>query len=86
MKELEKFFKALANRRRLSIVKFLKSQKEASVGQIADSIHLSFKATSKHLNILAHVDLVEKEQRSLTVFYRLADRQSPIIKIILTIL
>lgn len=72
MKELEKIFKALANRRRLAILQFLKKNKEASVGTIARAIKLSVKATSKHLGILSAVDIVEKEQRRLLVFYRLA--------------
>ena len=77
MKDLEKILKALANRRRLSILKFIKSEREASVGQIADNIRLSFKATSKHLNILAHADLVDKEQIGLTVLYHINQNQKP---------
>lgn len=73
MKELEKPLKALANRRRLAIVKYLKQNREASVGEIAGAIKLSFRATSKHLGILAAADILDKEQRSLTVYYRLAN-------------
>jgi len=83
MKDLEKILKALANRRRLSILKLLKNQREASVGDIADNIRLSFKATSKHLNILAHEDLLDREQRSLTVYYRLNPNQKSFIKLLL---
>ena len=72
MKELERQLKALANRRRLAIVKFLKKEKEATVGDIAETIMLSFKATSKHLGVLAAVDIVDKEQRSLQMWYRLS--------------
>ncbi|MBI4132572.1 MAG: winged helix-turn-helix transcriptional regulator [Candidatus Sungbacteria bacterium] len=72
MKELEKPLKAFANRRRLAIVKYLKQNREASVGEIAGAIKLSFRATSKHLSILAAADILDKEQRSLTVYYRLA--------------
>jgi len=72
MKDLEKVIKALANRRRLSILKYLKGVKEAPVGEIAGEIHLSFRATSKHLGIFTAADLVEKDQRSLQVFYRLS--------------
>ena len=72
MKELEKVFKALGNRRRLIILKYLKEKKEAPVGEIAHEIRLSFKATSKHLGILAAADIVDKEQRSAQVFYRLS--------------
>lgn len=72
-KELERTLKALANRRRLSIVKYLKVEKQASVGDIAEEIRLSFKATSKHLGILSAAGITDREQRSLQMFYRLAE-------------
>ena len=72
MKELERMLKALANRRRLAILQYLKRHREASVGEVADVIKLSLKATSKHLSILAACDLVDKDQRSLQMFYRLS--------------
>lgn len=71
-RETERTLKALANRRRLAIVWFLTKQKEASVGDIAEKIHLSLKATSKHLGILASVGIVDRDQRSLQMFYRLS--------------
>lgn len=71
-KEVERILKALANKRRLAIIKYLRSNRRASVGDIAEAIKLSFKATSKHLLILDHVDLVEKEQIGLTVIYFLS--------------
>jgi DNA-binding transcriptional ArsR family regulator len=86
MNDLEKKFKALANRRRLAILSYLKKHKEASVAEIADVIKLSFKATSKHLNILNAVGIAEKDQRSLYVFYclnpNLESRLRKIIKLI----
>ncbi|MBP6905035.1 MAG: winged helix-turn-helix transcriptional regulator [Candidatus Pacebacteria bacterium] len=69
-KHLEKILKALANKRRLSILKYLKSKPRASVGTIAGAIKLSFKSTSKHLSVLANVELLEKEQVGLTVYYK----------------
>ena len=78
MKELERILKALANKRRLAIVQYLKKNNEANVGDIAETIKLSFKATSKHLGILAAADIVEKEQRSLQMWYSLAKKQKPI--------
>jgi DNA-binding transcriptional ArsR family regulator len=86
MKDLEKNLKALANKRRLAILKYLKKNREAPVGEIAHEINLSFKATSKHLGILFAIDIIEKEQRDLQVFYRLAITQKPITKHILTLL
>ena len=86
MRELEKVLKALANRRRLAILKYLKNHKEAPVGEIASEIKLSFKATSKHLSVLSAVDIVDRDQRSLRMFYRLAANQKPAVKRILDLL
>ncbi|MBI2582773.1 winged helix-turn-helix transcriptional regulator [Candidatus Azambacteria bacterium] len=86
MKDLEKSLKALANRRRLAIITYLKKHREAPVKEVAGAIRLSFKATSKHLNILAGVDILEKDQRSLQMFYRLAPTQKPGIKHIIYLL
>ena len=72
-KELERILKALANRRRLAIMRVLKRDREAPVGDIAAEIHLSFRSTSKHLGVLFAADNLEKDQRSLQIFYRLAE-------------
>ena len=86
IREVEKVLKALANRRRILIVKYLHHTKRAVVGAVAEDIKLSFKATSKHLLILSAADVVEKEQIGLTVEYRLTEPPSPIIKTIFTVL
>lgn len=75
MKDLERILKALANKRRLAILAYLKKHKEASVGDIAGGIRLSLKATSKHLAILSAVDVLDREQRRLQMFYRLSPSQ-----------
>jgi len=85
-KELEKVLKALANKRRVAILKYLKHEGRASVGNIAAAIKLSFKATSKHLMILSNVDIVEKEQKSLTMFYFLPQKSHPVVAKLLSIL
>ncbi|QQG45078.1 MAG: winged helix-turn-helix transcriptional regulator [Candidatus Sungiibacteriota bacterium] len=84
MKKFERILKGLANHRRLAILKFLHKTKEANVSEIAGVIGLSFKATSKHLNILANLDIVEKQQRSLEMFYRLARKFPPMAKNVIT--
>lgn len=70
--EIERQLKPLANRRRLAILKVLRKRGEESVGDIAEAIRLSFTSTSKHLTILERTGFVEKEQRSLNVYYRIA--------------
>ena len=77
MRNLEKTMKALANRRRLGIVKPLKKDGAVSVADIAREIGLSFKATSKHLGVLKAADIVESDQRSVRVFYHLVSAQKP---------
>ncbi|OGY97765.1 MAG: hypothetical protein A3A43_01855 [Candidatus Liptonbacteria bacterium RIFCSPLOWO2_01_FULL_56_20] len=86
MRELEKQLKALANRRRLAILKYLKTRREAPAGEIADEIDLSLKATSKHLGVLAALDIVERDQRSSQMFYRLAPRHMLATQRILSLL
>ena len=71
MKNLEKILKGLANKRRLAIIKLLLKNKELTVADIAEKIRLSFKATSKHLQILRQLDIVDKKQISLNVYYYL---------------
>lgn len=85
-KQLEKILKALANRRRIMILKFIKKSSRASVGEVADAIKLSFKATSKHLMILANADVLEKEQVSLTMLYFLPKNNNPVISKFLSII
>ena len=85
-KILERNFKALANKRRLAILKALKNRRRASVGLIAEDIRLSFKATSKHLNILYAAGIVEKEQESLTVYYNLSNKILEPVRSALTLL
>jgi len=86
MRELEKQLKALANRRRLAILKYLKDKGEASVMDIAKEINLSFKATSKHLGVLATRDVIDREQRGPQMFYSLADKQNSLTKHLLSLL
>jgi len=86
MKDLERILKAFANKRRLAILEYLKKNKEANVGEIAEEIELSLKSTSRHLAVLSGADIVEKEQRSLMVFYKIAPQQKVASKHILSLL
>lgn len=86
IKETERILKALANRRRLAIVHHLRTSKENGVGVIAENIKLSFKATSKHLGILAAADIVGREQVGLAMNYYLTQPPHPLTKTILSVL
>ncbi len=85
-KELERILKALANKRRLAILSYLKKVPEASVSEIAGEINLSLKAPPKHLTIMDVVDIIEKEQRSLQMYYSLSKEQTSAAKSILFLL
>jgi len=83
VKTLERQCKALANERRLLILKELKRRHTASVGALAKVIHISLKATSKHLAILKAADILESRKRGLTVFYRLSlDQHAPVSQVL----
>ncbi len=86
MKDTEKLLKALANRRRLAILKFLNKNSKASVGDVAREIKLSFKATSKHLGLLRAADIVDREQVNLQMFYSLSRPLSSILKSVIDVL
>lgn len=79
MRRLEKILKALANRRRLFILSYLKRNSEAHVGRIARELKLSFRATSRHLVQLERAGVLEKDQRNKEVFYRLAKHRDELI-------
>ncbi|MEK7087933.1 MAG: metalloregulator ArsR/SmtB family transcription factor [Patescibacteria group bacterium] len=78
-KKLERILKAAANGRRFTILAYLQKEKEATVGEIAGHIHLSFKSTSRHLAVLYAAELVDRMQRSSEVFYRLPDALHPTV-------
>jgi len=85
-KNLERIFKALANERRIAIIMALKDKRELSVGEIAGTIKLSFRATSRHLSVLYHADILEKEQRNLQIFYRIMPNLGGEIKQVISII
>ncbi|HLD86238.1 MAG TPA: metalloregulator ArsR/SmtB family transcription factor [Patescibacteria group bacterium] len=76
--QLERAFKALANRRRLNIIVHLMNKKEATVGELVAVVHASFPTVSKHLSILTAAGVVENERRQMEVYYRLATSLPPV--------
>lgn len=82
IKNHERILKALANKRRLEIVGYIRDKKEANVGEIAEHIKLSFKSTSRHLAVLSGADILEREQRNVLVFYSLTPKLAPLAKMI----
>ncbi len=86
MVEMEKHLKAIANKRRLAILKQLKRKPKVSVSEIARMISLSFRATSRHLRMLATLNILEYEQKGLKIFYSLNAVQRPEIKQVISLL
>jgi len=68
--------KALASRRRIQILSFLKKKHNATVSEMARALHVSQQALSRHLNILKSADIVDYRKRGLFVSYRLQIKQS----------
>lgn len=81
MKELSKQLKAIANERRLKILVLLTRGKAWTVGNIAEALKLSFRSTSRHLQVLKYAGLIADEQSGPFVYYRL-DRHHPIFRCI----
>ena len=78
--------KALANRRRLVSLRIIKQQKEISVGDLAEQLKLSFKATSKHLAVLTGAGILDKEQRSSQMFFSISQYLPEAAKRIISLL
>lgn len=74
MKRWTQIFKALANISRLRIIKLLSDGTERTVSDIAKEIHVSFKGTSKHLNLLHNLDVLKNDGKAGHVFYLLNDK------------
>lgn len=72
MGETTRVLKALANERRLKILKLLLEKGHLSVGDISYEIRLSFRSTSRHLVLLERAGLLKRKQIKTSVFYSIA--------------
>lgn len=78
----EKILKALANKRRLAIIKYLDRKGRAIVSDIAEEIKLSFRSTSRHLAVLIAADMVERNQHGLNAYYNINAQNKPVRNLI----
>jgi ArsR family transcriptional regulator, arsenate/arsenite/antimonite-responsive transcriptional repressor len=85
-KELEKILKAVANKRRIEMLRLIRTKREAAVGDIAEELRLSFKATSKHLRVLYSAGFIEREQRGVQVMYRISNDIHETVRKVLALL
>lgn len=83
LKEWTRVFKGLANLSRLKIIELLSKERELSVSEIAQKIHVTIKGTSKHLSILSHLDILDRDGRAGQVFYSLNDEMRKDVRSIL---
>lgn len=84
-RQAEKIYKTLANQRRIAIIVYLNKKPKATVGQIADQLKLSLKATSKHLQLLKANGLADSEHISSQQYYFLTDKNNVFIKHLLSL-
>lgn len=77
-----KVLKALANKKRMEILRLLEYSNELDVIEIADEIRLHYKSTSKHLQRLAEAGLLDRTRKGFRVNYSLKPKIDRIIKAI----
>ncbi|MBU0457914.1 metalloregulator ArsR/SmtB family transcription factor [Patescibacteria group bacterium] len=83
VQKLERQLKAMANERRLLIIKELKKKSNMSVSELADALGTSIFPMSQHLRILRAAEIVIYKRRGRHVTYRLLlPQQQPIKQII----
>lgn len=68
---LDKFFKALSDQTRRSILRLLR-RRELSVGEIVGNFRLSQPTVSRHLSVLKEAQLVTDRRSGQHVMYRLS--------------
>jgi predicted transcriptional regulator len=71
-KQLERYFKGVANHRRIKILLLLKDNDQLTLIEIADYLHGNIKTISEHVNKLVKAGLVNKKQAGVYVFHSLS--------------
>ena len=72
--ELERLFKALADRHRVRILNLLASSEDAvCVCKLEPALGLSQPTVSYHLRLLTQAGLLERERRGRFAYYRIVD-------------
>jgi len=84
--KLSQELKIVADINRLTILRFLKLRKTASVGEIADNLKISFKATSKHLLFLVKRGVLKRQSDGPFVLYRLSSDLPKSVQTIISLL
>lgn len=78
-------YRGLGNPNRLRILKILSKTKEMSVSELSEELGITLKNTSRNLNILSNLNLVEFQGRRDRVYYKLNFKMESEIRRILGI-
>ena len=71
-KQLERYFKGVANHRRLDILHVINKQDGISLEGIADTLNINIKTLSEHTRRLVHAGLLNKKYRGREVGHSLS--------------
>ena len=83
-RQLERYFKGVANHRRIEIVALVAKQPGLSVDQITQSLDCNFKVVSVHTHKLVQAGLLEKKHIGRTVIHSLSPYGKKIYQFIKT--
>ena len=71
-KQLERYFKGVANHRRIDILFLVRKKKEMNVEDIANALHANFKTISAHTHKLVQAGLLRKTKLGTNVLHSLS--------------
>ena len=86
MQIITKIFKALANEKRLKILKLLLCNNEMTVSEITDELKMPFTTISRHLEKLRTVDLVKFRESGLNLYYSIGPPESRLKKTLISLI
>ena len=66
-KQLERYFKGMANHRRIEILNIVNKRDGITLGQIAETLDRNIKTISEHTRRLVHAGLLNKKYQGLEV-------------------
>ena len=85
MKNLEKVFKALADKTRLQILALLFNEGELSVSDFKNILNITQSKVSRHLRYLYNNGLLEERRVAIWIFYKIKENLSPEGKLIISL-
>lgn len=69
-RQLERYFKGVANHRRIQILMVVEQRPDISLEAIAEELEANFKTISEHTKRLAQAGLINKHYQGRTVIHR----------------